>query len=136
MLKKNALLLSLLLAMATAEAGGVVVIGHPGTPKLDSATLEKIFTGKLIEVAGVTVTPINFNSGNPVRARFLQTVLKQDEEKYLAYWTVRRYIGKGAPPREVSSSTEVINLIQATPGAIGYIDDTEVRPGMNVLFAK
>ena len=80
------------------------------------------------------MTAINANSGSPVRDRFLQVYLNQDEDKYTAYWTVRRYIGKGASPKELSRSAEVINYVNSTPGAIGYIDEADLQPGVNVLL--
>ena len=79
-------------------------------------------------------TAVNANSGSPVRSRFLQAYLNQDEDKYTAYWTVRRYIGKGASPRELPRSTDVINFVNSTPGAIGYISEADVQPGVNVLL--
>jgi ABC-type phosphate transport system substrate-binding protein len=115
-------------------AGGVVVIGHASLPRLDVATLEKIYTGKVIEVDGIPVKPVNANTGSAVRNRFLQVYLNEDEDKYTAYWTVRRYIGKGASPRELTSSADVINFVKSTPGAIGYIDEADVQPGINVLL--
>ena len=114
--------------------GGVVVIGNPNLTSLDAPTLEKVYTGRIIEVNGVAVTPVNANSGSAVRNRFLQAYLNEDEDKYTAYWIVRRYIGKGAPPREISSSAAVINFVKSTPGAIGYIDETDLQPGVNVLL--
>jgi ABC-type phosphate transport system substrate-binding protein len=47
---------------------------------------------------------------------------------------VRRYVGKGASPRELPSSEDVINFVKSTPGAIGYLDASDVRPGVNVLL--
>jgi ABC-type phosphate transport system substrate-binding protein len=122
--------------MATGlnAAGGVVVIGHPSLSRLDVATLEKIYTGRVIEVGGIAVKPVNANSGSAVRNRFLQIYLNEDEDKYTAYWTVRRYIGKGASPRELNSTADVINFVKSTPGAIGYIDEADVQPGINVLL--
>ncbi len=120
-------------SQAHAQAGGVVVIGHPALERLDVATVQRIFTGRVIEVAGVTVNPVNVSQGDPVRSRFLATFLNQDEEKYLAYWTVRRYIGKGVPPREFATASEVIRFVQSTPGAIGYVDESSVPAGANVL---
>ena len=99
-------------------AGGVVVIGHATLTRVDVATLEKIYTGKVIEVDGIPVKPVNANSGSAVRNRFLQIYLNEDEDKYTAYWTVRRYIGKGVSPRELTSSADVINFVKSTPGAI------------------
>ena len=115
-------------------AGGVVVIGDVRLVRLDAQTLEKVYTGRVIEVDGIPVTAVNASRGSSVRNRFLQAYLNQDEDKYTAYWTVRRYIGKGASPRELLSSAEVIDYVKSTPGAIGYIDETEVPPGMNVLL--
>ena len=42
---------------------------------------------------------MNLKSGVRLRGQFLADLLGMDEERYVAYWTVRRYIGKGAPPR-------------------------------------
>ena len=115
-------------------AGGVVVIGDARLTRLDATTLEKVYTGRVIEVDGIPVTAVNANSGSAVRNRFLQAYLNQDEDKYTAYWTVRRYIGKGASPRELRTSAEVIDFVKSTPGAIGYIDEADVPPGVNVLL--
>lgn len=130
---------TLLLALAgvcggAPAAGGIVVIGHPGVPELDAATLQKIYTGRVIEVNGVSITAVNASAGSPTRNRFLQDYLNQDEDKYTAYWIVRRYVGKGASPRELPRSEDVINFVRSTPGAIGYVDESDVRPGVNVLL--
>lgn len=116
----------------TAYAGDVVVIGHAGLGKMDAATIQKIFMGKTIEVGGVYVTAINLKS-SPLRQKFLQTFLKQDDDKYTAYWMVRRYVGKGLPPREVATPPEVITFVQSTAGAIGYIDESDLKTGLNVI---
>lgn len=128
------LLLTIAAATGESSVAGVVVIGHPNLKRLDISTVAKIYTGKVIEVDGISVTAINANSGSPVRDRFLQVYLNQDEDKYTAYWTVRRYIGKGASPKELSRSAEVINYVNSTPGAIGYIDEADLQPGVNVLL--
>ena len=129
------LLLALVSAAGEASASdGVVIIGNANLRQLDANTVARIYTGKVIEVNGVAVTAVNASSGSPVRNRFLQAYLKQDEDKYTAYWTVRRYIGKGASPRELTRSADVINFVNSTPGAIGYIDEGDVEPGINVLL--
>ena len=132
---------TLLLALVSGASGvyasdGVVVIGNPNLRRLDATTVARIYTGKIIEVDGITVTAVNANSGSPVRTRFLQVYLNQDDDKYMAYWTVRRYIGKGASPKELPKSSDIINFVNSTPGAIGYIDEADVRPGMNVLLKQ
>jgi len=59
--------------------------------------------------------------------------LKQSEERYTAYWTARHFVGKGVPPREFSSTAEVIRFVQSTPGAIGYIDENDLVPQVSVI---
>lgn len=115
-------------------AGGIVVIGNSNVANLDTATLQRIFTGKAIQVDGVSVTAVNSTSGSALRNRFLQSYLNEDDDKYVAYWIKRRYAGLGAPPRELSSSNAIINYVKVTPGAIGYIDEAELEPGLNVLI--
>ncbi len=129
--------LSLLLGMCLPAYAGLLVIGHANVPKLDEATLQKVYTGKVIDVAGVNVVAVNAAQNHPSRTRFLQSYLNQDEEKYTAYWTVRRYIGKGTPPKEFASSSEIIQFVNNTPGAIGYIDEQDAKPGsVHVLLRK
>jgi ABC-type phosphate transport system substrate-binding protein len=135
----NAGLQTLLVALAimageARAAGGVVVIGDARLARLDPSTVEKIYLGRVIEVDGVHITAVNANSGSTVRNRFLQTFVKRDDDSYTGYWNVRRYSGLGAPPRELSSSAEIINFVKSTPGAIGYIDEADVPPGVSVLL--
>jgi ABC-type phosphate transport system substrate-binding protein len=134
----NRVLCALLLAGSTLAqaADRVVVIGHPTVRKLDAATLQRIFTGKTIEVDGVRVQPVNAAPGLPVRQRFLSQYLQTDEDQYVGYWTVRRYVGKGTPPPEVKQPSEMIEMVGRTPGAIGYLDETDLVPGLNVLLRK
>jgi ABC-type phosphate transport system substrate-binding protein len=115
-------------------ADGVVVIGHASIKELTVTTVARIFTGRVIEVDGVAVTAINANIGNPLREHFLRIYLGQDEDKYTAYWTVRRYIGKGASPREFGNTNDIIDFVTTTPGAVGYIRESDIRPGLNVLL--
>lgn len=118
------------------SAAGVVVVGHPSVRKLDLQTVQRIYTGKVVEVGGQPVLPINAPPGQSLRQRFLNDYLQQNEDTYVAYWTVRRYVGKGAPPRELSPVSEVLNQVANTPGAIAYIDDADVTAAMNVVLRK
>lgn len=133
-------LVPLLLLLAGAGPGrleaadGVVVIGHPALRPINLLTLEKIYTGKLIQLGEVFVTPVNAEPGSRLRERFLLAYLKQDEGRYTGYWRVRRSIGQGKPPRELASAEDVIQFVNTTPGAIGYIDEKDLRPGVLVLL--
>jgi hypothetical protein len=118
---------------ARAADPAVLVIGHHTLPKVDAATVQRLYTGRAIELAGQAVTVVNAAPGSALRQRFLAIYLQQDDEQYRAYWTVRRHVGKGVPPRELSSSAEVIGFVQSTPGAVGYIDVGDLRSGLNII---
>ena len=130
----NALLCAALglLAPVLAQAA-VVVVAHAGMRKLDVATVERIYSGKVVELDGQPVVPVNLPPQHPLRQRFLKDFMQRDEPSYLAYWTVRRYVGKGAPPKEVGSVSEVLMHVMQNPGAMGYLDEAEVPPGVNVV---
>lgn len=127
-------LASTLIALPTWA--GVVVVGHTNLRKLDLATVQRIYTGKVIKVGGVSVNPVNLQAGQTLRLRFLSEYLQQTDDGYQAYWTVRRYVGKGVPPRELASVADIITYVQNTPGAVAYLDDSDVPPGMNIIARK
>lgn len=134
-IRRASLILSLCGCLGTghALAGDVVVITHPSVPRLDSVTVERIYTGKVVEVGGVRVMPLDLVTGHPLRGRFLVRWLDRDEERYSAYWTVRRYVGKGVPPSQVQTTADMIRLVSGTPGAVGYVDEADVKAPLNVL---
>ena len=82
------------------------------------------------------VTPVNLPPGNAIRESFLRDFLAQDEDTYSGYWTVRRYVGKGTPPKELNSSAAVVEYVSKTEGAIGYIDSAETAVGVKVLLVN
>ena len=128
------LLTAILFIAALPTTADPVLVGHPGLPTLDRITVQRIYTGRVVELGGVHLTPVDLPPGHPVRSRFLGEVLDQDEDKYTGYWTVRRYVGKGTPPDELGTAAEVIEFVTRTVGALGYVDESDVTPGIKVLL--
>ncbi|EGV28454.1 hypothetical protein ThidrDRAFT_3750 [Thiorhodococcus drewsii AZ1] len=126
--------INLLLLWAFPAMAAPTIIGHAGLAPLDPTTVQRIYTGRVVELKGTHVTPINLPPGHPVRDRFLHLYLDQDEDAYTGYWTVRRYVGKGSPPYEVATPAEVLRFVSKTAGAIGYVDETDLPPDVNVLL--
>ncbi len=137
-LLKNFLPLVLwLLALAPALAqdrDAVVLIGHASVPHFDLATAQKLYTGRTVEIGGQAVTVYNASAGSKARERFMATVMAMDDDRYVAYWTVRKHVGKGTPPREFKSAAELIEHVQANPGSVGYLLASELKPGLNVIL--
>ena len=55
------------LLFAQAHAGDIVVIGNSNVPKMDTVTIQKVYTGKVISVSGINVTPVGLKSGTAAR---------------------------------------------------------------------
>lgn len=128
--------LTLVLTLISNTAySDVVVIGNRNITSVSNDTIVRIYTGRVIEVDGVSITPVNLNPKNQTRNQFLNVFLNQDEDKYSAYWTVRRFIGKGTPPIELKTDKEVLEFVEKKAGAIGYVDDQniEIPPTVNIL---
>ena len=117
-------------------AQDVVIVGHSDVPQLTTEAVQKLFTGRSVSVEGVLVTPVNAPSGDALRVDFLKTYLNQTEEKYQAYWTVRQFVGKGRPPRSLSTYEDIIKYVRTTKGAVGYLYAKDVPEGVNVLLRK
>lgn len=131
------ILLCLALLSVPAHAqdrDALVLIGNAGVPKLDTTTAQRLYTGRAVEVNGVAIVVANTSSGSKLRERFMDTVMNQDDNKYVAYWTVRKHVGKGTPPRELKTAAEVVEFVQTTPGAVGYISAGDLKAGMNVVL--
>jgi hypothetical protein len=129
-------LLFLLLPPLGLAGEELVVIGHSSLPKTDRLTLQRLYTGRIVSIGMQTVTPFNLPAGFSTRDDFLQTVMEQNEEQYTGYWLVRRYVGKGSPPKEVGSVDELVKQVVATPGAVGYVPLSKVPPGANVIYRR
>lgn len=113
---------------------GLVVVAHTALRSLDAEALKRVYAGRVIELDGPALRPVNLPSGHPARRRFLAGVMQQDDEESVAYWTLRRYAGKGAPPRELATPAEVVNDVRSTPGAIGYLEPADVKPGLTAVL--
>lgn len=130
--------MALLLGILTTTAhAGVVIVCNPALPvadKIDKTTLARIFTGRAVQIDGINVLPVNLTAANGERRIFVHQILQQSDDEYVAYWLVRKSIGKGTPPQEFLTAKEVVQYIRTNPGAIGYIDEQQIEPGIRILL--
>lgn len=130
------LLTAALLSQPTAaqHRDTLLLVGHANVPRLDVSTVQRLYTGRAVEVAGIAVIVVNQFPASHQRRRFMAAVMQLPDDKYIAYWTVRKHIGEGTPPRELTSADEVIDFVLSTPGGVGYISGADVRPGLNIVL--
>lgn len=122
------------LVLAAPDRDALVLVAHPTVPHIDIATAQRLYSGRAVEVGNTAIVVVNAAPGSKLREQFLASVMNQDDDKYVAYWTVRKHIGKGTPPRELRSPAEILDFVQNTPGAVAYVWSSNLRPGMNVIL--
>jgi hypothetical protein len=134
------LVLAALLAWAgPAAAGQIVVVAHPGLPvkTLSAEDIKAIYIGQLTFVAGTKVYPVDYALTDGVSESFLRTVVGMSPERFQTYWIKEVFHSGRVPPRKVVNADEVLRMVAADPGAIGYVPAEALKGVTSVkrLFA-
>ncbi len=116
----------------------IVIVVHPSNAAaIDAKSVQKMFLGKEKKFStGVSVTPINLQAANALRAQFDESIVGRNSSQVAAYWSKLVFTGKGVPPTELSSEVEVISAVAADPSAIGYVDASSLNDTVKVISIK
>ena len=132
-----AALLAVSTLMLSAMAwSGVAVIVHPSNASaLSEKDISRIFLGKSKRFPGGSdAIPLDQAEGSAVRTSFVSTVLKKNDQQIKSYWAQLLFTGKGTPPKEVGSDSDVKKLVSQNPSLIGYIDSSEADDSIKVVY--
>lgn len=142
MIKRFAAALAVLLSLSVprAQAAGVKLVVH-ATNAVDSITKAKVADLFLKRVTrwenGRTVTPVDQSEKNAVRTVFSKELLGKEVSWVKSYWQKMIFSGRATPPAELSSDSEVLELIRTNTDAIGYVSDSATIPaGVKTLTVQ
>lgn len=124
---------------AVALDAALVVIVHPASPvkQLSENELFDLFTTeRTVWPDGERVLSLNLPPHSETRATFDLAVLRQDPDGVGRFWIDRRVRGGAPPPRSVPSAQLVVRLVEAAPGAIGYVPIQAVAGSKVRIVAK
>ena len=133
-----ALVLSILLATAVgqlrAEDAGVIAIGHADTPDfIDRGTLLKVFLGKKTRWNdGSRAVAATLKRGDTLD-HFVQEFLGQSIQEFTTYWKRMIFTGRGIPPKSFRSEEQLIEFVQDTPGAVGFVRESTPHDDVKVI---
>lgn len=82
---------------------------------------------------GSTVIPFNLPPEAPVRRAFDSAVLGLEPNLVAHYWIDRRVRGGDRPPNTAPSSAMLVKIVNALPGAIGYVDAESIDASVKVV---
>lgn len=130
------LALTLLGPGPVSAQGRYQVIVHPesAVDSLSRAELSDLFlkkTGRWPD--GSRVFPVDQVETAAVRESFTRDVHGRSVAAIKAYWQQRIFSGRGVPPPEKASDRDVVELVRATPGAVGYVSPDAVLQGVRTV---
>jgi ABC-type phosphate transport system substrate-binding protein len=113
----------------------IAVIVHPSNANsLEALDISRIFLGKAKSYPdGAQAVPVAQSDAASASDEFNTKVLTKSSSQLKAYWSKLVFTGKGTPPKEVDSDQEMLELIQANPSLIGYVQSTSVNESVRVV---
>lgn len=118
------------------QAGGLLVIASTQVPEatISSRQLADIYMLKKTFWADKTqVVPVNREASSEAREKFSEAVFNLSPQELAEYWNRLRFQGK-LPPLVQTSDEAVLGFVRNVPGAIGYINASQVPADVKVLL--
>lgn len=136
MKNKTALVLWASIFLSHFALADIAVIVHPDNSinNVAQKDLMRLYLGKRSQLQGVEVTPADQASDMPIKKEFYQKVINKSLFQAKAYWSRMIFTGKGAPPTEFSSSSEIKQWVSQTLDGVGYIYSSEVDDSVKVVL--
>ena len=107
----------------------VIVNPDNAADAIDRDLLRDAYLKKATEWSnGETIHPIDLSSKFPERDRFTDQVIRKTPSQLRTYWNQQIFSGKGVPPPEADSVSEVIDYVLSNTKAVGYIP-ADADPG-------
>jgi ABC-type phosphate transport system substrate-binding protein len=102
----------------------IMIIVNASNPisSLTKSTISKYFLKKITKWEnGLTVMPVDIKINSELRVQFSNEFLNKRISSVEAYWQNRIFSGRAIPPPILNDEEEILNFVQKTKGAIGYI---------------
>jgi ABC-type phosphate transport system substrate-binding protein len=125
------------IAQTTRGGADIAVVVHPETPVSDLSLSEvrQVLLGE--RQYWSSKLPVVLLIRAPVareRDVVLRVIYQMTEAQFKQYWVAKIFRAEAAsPPKIVYSNDMQYELISGIPGAIGFMDARNVRPGLKVL---
>lgn len=113
----------------------VAIVVHPSNDStFDKSSIKKIFLGKSKSFSnGRAAILLSSKADDPITDEFNKKVIGKSSNQVNAYWSKMIFTGKGTPPQEMASTSEIITAISSNPDAIGYMDASAATGDVKVV---
>lgn len=129
-------LLFILLVVTSPFVVATQIIAHPSVPleQLTHAQLRALFSMRHTQWPdGTTVRVIVLSSEHPAHQDFCKKQLRMFPYQLDSIWNKLSFSGIGTRPQRVSTEQEMQQMVEATPGAIGYRSSRNEQIGVQII---
>jgi len=125
------------LAAPAAESNAVAIVVRPDVPveNLSFAELRRVMLGdRQFWSSNLKVTLLVRAPGAREREVVLKTIYQMSEAQFRQYWIAKVFRDEASSaPRIVYSNEMATELVSQMPGAVAFVDATQIPKGLNVL---
>lgn len=119
---------------AQADAVVVIVSSQQALAQLNRQQVEDLFLGRSATFPdGSQAIAVDQAEDSPVRERFYRDILGRSAAQMRSYWARQIFTGRSRPPRTVSSTDAVLQLINEDSRVISYIEKSRITPAVKVV---
>lgn len=132
------ILLILFMFASMSYAGDYVIIVNKDNPlpSISKTQLNRLYTGKIKDVNGTQLVPIDQSVDQAITTSFLNDVLGMIPAEYKEFWVAQQVKGFGTAPMIQRTSSMVKAIISQIPGAIGYISSGDIDDSVKKIEVK
>jgi ABC-type phosphate transport system substrate-binding protein len=122
---------------ASAEPGGafrVIVNSANSAVKLDKQFVAEAFLKKRTRWDDDhALRPVDLGQQSGARGAFSHDILGRDVASVRRYWAQQVFSGRGVPPPELATDSDVVKFVAAHSGAIGYVAAGAALAGVKIV---
>lgn len=79
------------------------------------------------------IQPVDLGQKSSARSAFSREILGRDVSSVRRYWAQLVFSGRGVPPPELATESDVVKYVAAHSGAIGYVATSIPLAGVKVV---
>lgn len=135
----KALLVISWFASSHLEAANLAVVmsAKSSVEKLSRRQVKKLFLGKSKKLpSGGVATVLDHQNSYAAREAFYKDVIGKHGSKLETYWSKLKFTGKGQPPKQVESVTELVTALTNDQNAISYLKKEDITGDLKIVFEK
>lgn len=137
-MKKIYLLLLTLCWSGVSFGGDFVVIVSKDCPltSVSSTDLKRLYTGKLENIDGTSVSGTNLSLDNPAAVSFLSEIVGMATADYKSFWLAQQIRGGSTAPSVKKTVSDMILYVKDNTNAVGYVPKDAALDGVKAVEVK